>query len=181
MNKSGALDVNALEMTQHRFLPTWLVLPALLLSLLAAPVHTQTRQSAPDDALFRTMVSLDSGLFDAFNTCNLEKFGSFFVEDVEFYHDKGGVTRGRPALVDSIKNNVCGKTRRDLIPGTLEVHPMDGYGALQIGMHRFCDAQAKQCDGTSGGVGKFIHLWQNTDGAWKITRVISYDHAPAVK
>jgi len=73
------------------------------------------------------MASLDSGLFDAFNTCNLERFASFFVEDVEFYHDKGGVTRGRPALVDSIKNNVCGKTRRDLIPGTLEVHPMGGY------------------------------------------------------
>jgi hypothetical protein len=91
------------------------------------------------------------------------------------------VTRGRPALVDAIRTNICGKTRRDLIPGTLEVHPMDGYGALQIGAHRFCDAKAKQCDGTSGGVGKFIHLWQNSDGAWKITRVISYDHAPAAK
>jgi hypothetical protein len=67
-----------------------------------------------------------------------------------------------------------------VIPGTLEVHPMDGYGALQIGAHRFCNAQAKPCDGTSGGVGKFIHLWQNGDGAWQITRVISYDHAPAV-
>ena len=26
------------------------------------------------------------------------------------------------------------------------------------------------------GEGKFIHLWQYKDGAWKITRVISYDH-----
>jgi hypothetical protein len=131
--------------------------------------------------LFRTVASLDSALFDAYNTCNLEQFASFFVEDVEFYHDKGGATRGRSALVDGIKKNVCGKTRRDLIPGTLEVHPMDGYGALQIGAHRFCDAKAKQCDATGGGVGKFIHLWQNRDGGWKITRVISYDHAPAVK
>ena len=180
MNKPGALDVNALEMTRLRLFPTWLALAALLLSLPAAPAHAQTRQSAPGDALFRTMASLDSRLFDAFNTCALETFASFFVEDVEFYHDKGGVTRGRRALVDSIRNNVCGKTRRDLIPGTLEVHPMDGYGALQIGMHRFCDAQATPCDGTSGGVGKFIHLWQNIDGAWTITRVISYDHAPAV-
>jgi hypothetical protein len=23
---------------------------------------------------------------------------------------------------------------------------------------------------------KFIHLWQNKDGVWKITRVISFDH-----
>jgi hypothetical protein len=91
------------------------------------------------------------------------------------------VTLGRSALVDSIKNNVCGKTRRDLIPGTLEVHPMDGFGALQIGAHRFCDAKRTACDAGSGGVGKFIHLWQHKDGVWKITRVISYDHASAVK
>jgi hypothetical protein len=155
-----------------------LLLFALLLSLPAAPVRTQTRQSAPASVLFRTVASLDRDLFDAYNTCALEKFASFFVEDIEFYHDNGGVTRGRPALVDSVKNNICGKTRRDLIPGSLEVHPMDGSGALQIGAHRFCDAKAKQCDDTTGGVGKFIHLWQNRDGAWKITRVISYDHAP---
>lgn len=181
MNRSRLFDVHALSMEQPRFLPTSLVLVALLLLLPAAALRAQTRQSAPDDALFRTLASLDSGLFDAFNTCNLEKFASFFVEDVEFYHDTGGVTRGRPALVDSIEQNICGKTRRDLTPGTLEVHPMDGYGALQIGAHRFCDAQAKHCDDTSGGVGKFIHLWQNSGGTWKITRVISYDHAPGVK
>ena len=153
------------------------MLLGLLLWPPATPVRTQTRQSAPDDVLFRTVALLDSALFDAYNRCNLERFASFFVEDLEFYHDKGGVTRGRSALVDSVKSNICGKTRRDLIPGTLEVHPMDGYGALQIGAHRFCDLKAQQCDGTNGGVGKFIHLWQNRAGTWKITRVISYDHA----
>jgi hypothetical protein len=66
-------------------------------------------------------------------------------------------------------------------PGTLEVHPMDGFGALQIGAHRFCDVKLKQCDGSTGGVGKYIHLWQNTGDTWKITRVISYDHASAGK
>lgn len=162
-------------------LPRYVVLLALFLSSSAATIRAQSRQAAPDDALFRKVASLDKALFEAYNTCNLEAFASFFVEDVEFYHDMAGVTRGRPALVDSVKNNICGKTRRDLIPGTLAVHPMDGYGALQIGAHRFCDATATRCDGTSGGVGKFIHLWQNSGGAWKITRVISYDHAPAVK
>jgi hypothetical protein len=157
------------------------VLVGLLLSSPATPVRAQTRASAPDDELFRTVASLDSRLFGAFNTCNLEQFASFFADDVEFYHDKGGVTRGRSALVESIKNNICGKTRRDLIPGTLEVHPMDGFGALQIGAHRFCDTKRTACDAASGGVGKFIHLWQHKDGAWKITRVISYDHASAVK
>jgi uncharacterized protein DUF4440 len=160
---------------------TSLVAYLLLLVPAVAPGDTQTRQSTPGDPLFSTLASLDGALFEAFNTCDLEKFGSFFVDDVEFYHDKGGVTLGRQALVASIKNNICGHTRRDLIQGTLEVHPMDGYGALMIGSHRFCDVKLKQCDGTTGGVGKFIHLWQHKDGAWKITRVVSYDHVPAVK
>jgi hypothetical protein len=151
----------------------------LVLSLATAPVGSQTRQSSPSDPLFRTLASLDRAVFDAYNTCDLEKFGSFFADDLEFYHDKGGITRGRQALVEAVRNNICGKTRRDLIAGTLEVHPMDGYGALQIGAHRFCNAGLKECDDKTGGVGKFIHLWQNRDGAWKVTRVISYDHAPA--
>jgi hypothetical protein len=156
------------------------MLMVLLLSLPAAAAGTQSRQSAPDDELFRKMAALDGELFGAYNACDLDKFAMFFAENVEFYHDKGGVTLGRQALLDSLRKNICGKTRRDVFPGTLEVHPMDGYGALQIGAHRYCNAQAKPCDGTSGGVGKFIHLWQNGDGAWQITRVISYDHAPAV-
>jgi ketosteroid isomerase-like protein len=180
VNNSPPFYVDSLDMPH---LPTSRasLLVILLLSLPLASARSQTRQSAPDDALFRTLASLDSALFEAFNSCDLETFASFFTDDLEFYHDKGGLTRGRQALVDSIKNNICGKTRRDLMTGTLEVHPMDGYGALQIGSHRFCDVKLKQCDGKSGGVGKFMHLWQNKDGAWKITRVISYDHAAAAK
>jgi hypothetical protein len=26
------------------------------------------------------------------------------------------------------------------------------------------------------GEAKFIHLWQNKEGKWQITRVISFDH-----
>src|SRR2546429_5110218 len=38
---------------------------------------------------------------------------SFLAEDVEFYHDQGGVTLGRAALTESVKNNICGKVTRD--------------------------------------------------------------------
>jgi ketosteroid isomerase-like protein len=148
---------------------------------LPLPAGAQTRRSAPDDAFFKQVASLDAKVFDAYNTCDLAAFASYFADDVEFYHDKGGLMRGKPALVEAVKNNICGKTRRDLVPGTLEVHPMDGFGALEIGSHRFCDVKSKACDGTTGGVGKFIHLWQNSGGAWKITRVVSYDHASATK
>src|SRR4029077_6146271 len=87
--------------------------------------------------LDKAIATLDVALFDAYNRCDLDKFASFFVDDVEFYHDQGGVTLGRTNLVDSVRKNICGKTTRELVPGTMEAHYMKGYGAIEIGVHRF--------------------------------------------
>jgi hypothetical protein len=129
------------------------------------------------EELTRAVTTLDAQLFDAYNTCNLEKFSSFFVEDVEFYHDKSGLMVGRKPLTESIKNNICGKVTRELVAGTLEVYPIHGYGAVEIGVHRFHHPGTQDHDVV--GEAKFIHLWQYKDGGWKITRVISYDHGLA--
>lgn len=129
------------------------------------------------EELVKAITTLDTELFDAYNTCNLEKFGSLIAEDVEFYHDQGGVTLGRAALVESVKNNICGKVTRVLVPGSLEVYHMNHYGAVEIGVHRFQHPGTQDHDVV--GEAKFIHLWQYKDGAWKITRVISYDHGLA--
>ncbi len=140
----------------------------LLLPVLAA---------SPDD-LTRKITALDAEVFDAYNKCDLPKFASFLAENLEFYHDQGGLTLGRQAAVEGVKNNICGRVRRDLVPGTLAVYPLKGYGAVETGIHLFCDpkrtATGKCGDGS--GVARFTHLWQNNDGDWRITRVISYDH-----
>lgn len=127
--------------------------------------------------LERTITALDADLFDAYNRCNLEKFGSLIDENVEFFHDKAGNTFGRAALVQAIKENICGKVTRELV-GTLQVYPMKDYGALEMGVHRF--HHPGQVPDTLGEA-SFIQLWQYKDGAWKITRVISYDHHLAGK
>jgi len=147
----------------------------LLLLLLAVGLDAEPgRTATPDDELFRTIASLDTAVFDAFNRCDLPTFGRFFIDDLEFYHDKDGLMRSRQSLLDAVKANICGKVSRELVPGTLEVHSMDGYGALEIGVHRF--HHPGRDDTEPVGEGKFIHLWQKTDAGWKITRVISYDH-----
>ena len=129
--------------------------------------------------LERAITALDAAVFDAYNRCELEKFANLFVEDVEFYHDQGGVTLGRAALTDSVKKNICGKVTRELVPGTLQVYPMKGFGAVEIGVHRFHHPGHEDTEGV--GEGRFIHLWQYKDGAWRITRVVSYDHHPVAK
>jgi hypothetical protein len=162
---------------------TLLLLPLLFLILFIAHSHAQTvpsLESIKSQAeLDKAIGSLDAALFDSYNRCDLEKFSSFFVEDVEFYHDQGGVTLGREKLTESIKNNICGKVTRELVPRTLQVHYMKGYGAVEIGVHRFHHPGHEDTEGV--GEAQFIHLWQYKDGAWKITRVISYDHHAAAK
>ena len=127
--------------------------------------------------LTATVATLDKELFDAYNTCNLDKLGTLVTDDLEFYHDKTGLAVGKPVFLEAIKNNICGKVTRELVPGTLEVHPLKGYGALEMGTHRFLHPWTQ--DHGVVGEGKFITLWQYKDGAWKITRAISYDHEVA--
>ena len=141
-----------------------MITPILLLFQLLA--------ASPDD-LTRKITALDAEIFDAYNKCDLAKFGSFLAEDLEFYHDQGGLSVGRQATVEAVKNNICGKVHRYLVPGTLAVYPLKGYGAVEIGIHRFRHPGHPE-DGA--GDAKFVTLWQNKDGAWKVTRVISYNH-----
>src|SRR5208282_1042928 len=125
--------------------------------------------------LDKAVTALDTALFDAYNACDLAKFSSMLDDNVEFYHDQGGVTLGKEKLTQSIKDNICGgDVQRALVPGTLQTYYMKGYGAVEIGVHRFYHPKTK---GTVGE-GRFITLWQYKDGAWKITRAISYDHHP---
>ena len=153
----------------------WLV----LLSGAFVPVDAQAVPSldsmkSPEEVT-RVITTLDKQLFDAYNTCNIERLGTFFTDDLEFYHDKTGLAVGKQPFLDSIKKNICGKVTRELVAGSLEVYPLHGFGAVEIGVHRFHHPG----DDSNVGEAKFVHLWQYKDGAWKISRVISYDHGVA--
>lgn len=145
------------------------------------PTRAAAQQVMPLDKiqnqqdLDKVGAALDAALFDAYNKCDLVKFQSFFADDVEFYHDQGGVTRGAKELTESVKNNICGKTTRELV--SLKVYYMKGYGMLETGVHRFHHPGHEDSEGV--GEGQFVHLWQYKDGTWKVTRVMSYDHHSA--
>jgi ketosteroid isomerase-like protein len=145
---------------------------------LGAAAQAPARETAPA-GLVRTSTGLDSALFASYNQCDLDTFASFWASDVEFYHDQTGLMVGVQNLTNAVRENICGKVRRELVPGTLEVYTMRGYGALVTGVHRFADPRRKD----SGAVGeaKFMLLWHQRDDGWKITRSISYDHYALTK
>ena len=156
-------------------LPTHLVASLLLVLVASAtPLRPQT-----DQALQDTIVTLDKALFDAFNACDLETWRRYLAEDIEFYQDNDDVTTTRTALEPSFKDR-CGPgnvstVRRELVAATVEVHPIQGYGAVQFGAHRFWVVKPGQPDQLAA-TPKFVHLWRHKDGVWQITRVISYGH-----
>jgi hypothetical protein len=128
--------------------------------------------SKPPDALFETIKSLDAKLFTAYNHCNLETLGSMVSDDLEFYHDQTGLMVGKAPFLAAIKQNICGKVQRTLLEDTLEVYPLKGYGAVEIGIHRF--HHPNEPDNVWDA--KFVTIWHNDNGVWKVTRVISYQH-----
>jgi Domain of unknown function (DUF4440) len=132
---------------------------------------------APSDELYKTVAGLDTALFDAYNACNLDKLGSMVDENLEFYHDQTGLAVGRATFVNAIRNNICNKVHRELVAGTLEVYPLKGFGAVEIGVHRFTHPN----DPTELGEAKFVTVWQLKDGVWTITRAISFDHHPVAR
>ena len=84
-------------------------LALFLLAIVLSALHANAQTVPPLEKiqnqaeLDKTIATLDADLFDSYNRCDLEKFSSFFVDNVEFYHDQGGVTLGNADLTDSVK------------------------------------------------------------------------------
>ena len=148
-------------------------LTAILIMFLTLSSFSFAQTKAPDQKLYDTIIKLDSEFFGAYNTCdvNLEKYGSFYSENIEFYHDQGGLTTSKTDIIEGTKKNICGKVTRELVKGSVEVYPIKNYGAIEIGFHKFHNNTQKK--GTPSKAGRFVIVWQNTNNEWKITRVIS--------
>jgi hypothetical protein len=146
----------------------------LTVILLSASLATRAQEGykyVPESKeLYNKIVHMDSVLFNAYNTCDLETQGKIFSDNLEFYHDKGGLTTSKTDLLDAIKRNICGKVTRVLVPGSIEVYPIANFGAVEIGLHRFINHQ----EGNSlSKPDKFICVWKQTGDTWQVTRVIS--------
>ena len=81
---------------------TALVCAALILAIPFAAAEAgnpSTSDTPAQQSLFSTVSKLDTDFFDSFNHCaspeQLQKHASYLVPNLEFYHDKGGVTWSR--------------------------------------------------------------------------------------
>jgi len=126
-------------------------------------------QVAENSELYKEILKADKVLFKSYNTCDLETHASLISEDLEFYHDKGGLSTDKVEYMKSIKENICGKVKRTLTPGTFEVHEIKDFGAVALGKHSFHNL----VEDSHSEPSTFIMIFKNTENGWKVTRVIS--------
>lgn len=127
-------------------------------------------------SLYQTVAGLDKTLFDSFNNRRLDSMKSSFAVNLEFYQDNEGLEnydRTMSDFSDMFSDSDNAGLRRELVQGTLEVYPLPGYGAIEVGQHRFVH---KENGVDVAGTFHFVHVWQQTGDRWKLTRIISFGH-----
>ena len=123
-----------------------------------------------DKELYNKIVQLDSILFDAYNNCKMNISEELYSDSIEFYHDRGGLSTSKKGLMEALKNNICGKVTRHLVTGSIEVSPIPGYGAVEIGEHSFHNNQEPDAPSKPS---RFVVLWQYKNDKWQVREVIS--------
>lgn len=130
----------------------------------------------PASALHDEIMAADLQLFDAYNTCNIPQFSRSLSSDLEFFHDTTGL-KDHDWNVEALKARCAEQTKyhRVLNQQSVEIFPVPGYGAMEIGTHRFYE---KQVDGTErlDATPRFANVWKQTTDGWKLSRVMSYGH-----
>lgn len=123
----------------------------------------------------------DQAFWAAFNGCDQTGMAERFTSDVEFYHDKTGLTQSRRAVTASMFAGPCAhptalRVRREAIVGTDRFYPLaDGFAVLE-GEHRFLATHSGQSE-RHDSKARYFELWQRDDAkSWRMRRVVSFDH-----
>lgn len=164
-----------------RHLRSFFFLSTLAILAISSNAAAQTREQDAGNAA----LTADSLFWNGYNSCDLDLQSSLIAEDIEFYHDNGGITKGKKDMIESIRKNLCGedfRLRREALIPTVKLHLLKSadttYGVLITGEHQFYlipSGKNERLDGHAS----FANLWLLTGNQWKLSRVFSYDHSPA--
>lgn len=130
----------------------------------------------PHQQLQQEILDADRELYKAFDKCDVAAYASFLSKDLEFYQDH----TGKSGYEDNLKavQNRCAEgihLRRELEPDSVIVNAAPGFGAIQAGIQRFY-SRGKNGQEHLDATARFTNVWSKQSGAWKLVRIISYDH-----
>jgi len=148
-----------------------------------AEVHL-TPGATARPGLLEDVLKADAAFFKAFfDDCDVDVVRGYVTDDFEMFHDKGGrvITSGEQFV--TITKEKCQRQRdgidflstRELVRESVKVYPINNYGAIETGTHRFY-AVSKNKPNRLTETAQFAHVWKEEDGHWRLARVLSYDH-----
>jgi hypothetical protein len=148
--------------------------------VIAALLYASAASAVPKEV--DGVLAADAAFWRAFNQCDAAAMGRLLAADIEFYHDKTGLTEGRDKVVESLVKGPCGtpglRVRREEVAGSVAVDPVPGHGAMVSGVHRFYAKQGNTPERLDGDA-RFAVVWRKTVTGWEMERVLSYAHRPA--
>ena len=162
---------------------------ALLQACAAAPPDDADRPKAragprPTQQLHDEIAAADAKFFAAvFDMCDTRALAALVTDDFEMFHDKGGRTSTSGAAFVTSIEGMCARqktgedyrARRELVAGSMKVYPLDNYGAVQVGEHRFYQRLSGRPEKLVE-IALFTQVWKKDASGWKLARVLSYDH-----
>lgn len=149
----------------------------LLLIIFSNHVFGQGNSNAykpAEGVLYRTIKVADSLMFEAFNNRDLNKLKAYFDPSIEVIQDNIGIRNYKQTIAsfkELFKKDYV--LNRMLIESSLEVYPIKNYGAIETGRHTFSHVENGKL---ISAIFKFVTIWKNDHGNWRITKIITYDH-----
>lgn len=148
--------------------------------------HTGGPRAGPAQSqeIYDEIAMMDQKLFAAvFDTCDTAALASMVEDDFEFYHDKDGLSSTSGAQFVKAIEGTCERqrtgedyrARRELVAGSMKVYPLNNYGAIQVGEHRFYQLLPGEPEKLVE-ISLFTSVWKKEAAGWKLARVLSYDH-----
>jgi hypothetical protein len=142
----------------------------------ASPEGLRDEIRAADTELFQLM----------FETRDPAAMAKLIAPDFEMYHDRGGFVAKSGADFLAFYAKDCAswakpgavRAKRVLVPETMGVYPVPGYGAIEDGYHDFYGHIGAGSEWKVGR-GRFTQLWRKTPDGWQVARAFSYDHVDA--
>jgi ketosteroid isomerase-like protein len=158
-------------------------LTILFLMTLAGTSYSQTAGPVATQQLTEEIKEADAALFAAFfDRCDVAALKGMIADDFEMFHDKNGRTASAAEFLKGIeatcarqKTGEDYRARRELVRGTLKVYPLNNYGAVETGVHRFFQLLPGKPEKLIE-VSQLTHVWKKEGDVWKLARVLSYDH-----
>jgi hypothetical protein len=165
----------------------------LIAGLIAALALAQTPAAAPipDEAkLMPIIAERDTALFSTmFDRCDPAALADLVTDDLEFYHDRGGLTATRTVFVadyakgcEARKAPDAWRSRRELVPGSMRVFAIPGVGAVEEASHLFYERQGDGPKGWSvAPASRCSGGWRTAIGGWPAPSVSTMRPHPRLR